>query len=86
MSEQSAPWFRRNERGIGPGLPIHRNGWILLGAYVAFLILFPWPLEAWLGYPPETLERFITMLAVTIPVFVLAWKKTARETRHWSDE
>jgi len=41
----SAPWFRHNERGFGPGLPIHRNGWIALGSYVFLLIVFPWPLE-----------------------------------------
>ena len=71
------PWFRRNERGgKGPGLPIHRNGWILLGFYVAYLFLFPFGLEYWFGYPPETMERFIAILAVTIPVYVLAWKKT----------
>jgi hypothetical protein len=80
------PWFRRNERGIGPGLPIHRNGWILLGAFVAYLIVFPAALEAYLGYPAGTRLRFIAILAVTIPVFVLAWRKTAPERRHLSED
>ena len=70
------PWFRQKERGIGPGLPIHRNGWILLGLYVAFLIVFPGPLEYWLGYPPDTLTRVLTMLAVTLPVGWLAFNRT----------
>lgn len=75
------PWFRRHGRGLGPGLPIHRNGWILLGAYVGFLILFPLPLEYVLGYPPDTWARALTMLAVTIPVGWIALQRTDRSER-----
>jgi hypothetical protein len=82
----SAPWFRRNERNGSPGLPIHRNGWILLGAFVAYLIAFPVMLEWLLGYPPEFRERAIAIIVVTAPVLMLAWKKTAPEKRHLSDD
>jgi hypothetical protein len=82
----SQPWFRRNERGIGPGLPIHRNGWILLGGFVAYLVVFPLLLEWLLGRPPGTPERFFAIVIVTAPVFLLAWRKTATETHHWPDE
>ena len=72
------PWFRRNVRsGRGFGLPIHRNGWILLGAYIAYIALFPLGLEYWFGYPPDTTERFIAIIAVSIPVLLIALKKTA---------
>lgn len=33
------PWFAPKSNGYGAGMPIHRNGWILLGAYVAGLLL-----------------------------------------------
>lgn len=72
----NTPWFRHNERGIGPGRPIHRNGWILLGAYVGILIVFPVLLEAALGYPPGTTERFIFIVSVTVPFAWLAMRKT----------
>jgi len=83
----SEPWFRHNERGIGPGLPIHRNGWITLGSYIFLLINFPWPLEMWLGYDPRSTQRFAAMIALTIPFGFIAWKKTdggwgRRETRY----
>jgi hypothetical protein len=82
----NTPWFRRNERGAGPGMPIHRNGWILLGGFVVYLIVFPLLLEWVLGYPPEMLERAIAILVVTVPVMLLAWRKTAPEKRHLSDD
>ena len=72
------PWFRRKERGIGPGLPIPRNGWILLGLYVGFLIVFPIPLEYWLGYPPDMLTRVLTMAAITLPMGWIAFSRTER--------
>jgi hypothetical protein len=72
------PWFRRNERGLGLGLPIHRNGWILLGAYVGFLIAFQIPLEYLLGHAPDTLTRALTMLAVTIPFAWIVLQRTER--------
>ena len=70
------PWFRHNRRGFGPGLPVHRNGWIALGAYVALLILFPWPLEYFLGYPPGTVARFLTILALSTAFGIVAYFKT----------
>jgi hypothetical protein len=83
----SEPWFRRNERGIGgPGMPIHRNGWILLGGFVAYLITFPLLLQVLLGYPPGTPERFFAIIGVTVPVFLIAWRKTAPEKRHLSED
>jgi len=67
-------------------MPIHRNGWILLGGFVVYLIVFPLLLEWLLGYPPEMLERAIAILVVTVPVMLLAWRKTAPEKRHLSDD
>lgn len=72
----SEPWFRRNQRGYGPGLPIHRNGWIVLGTYVAALVAFPWVLQAWLGYDPRSYQRFAVILLISIPFFVILWRKT----------
>ena len=76
----SEPWFRPNQRGYGPGLPIHRNGWIILGAYIVALIGFPWALEWWLGYDPTTRHRFYAILAISIPFGVIVWRKT---DGHW---
>jgi hypothetical protein len=72
----SEPWFRRNQRGYGPGLPIHRNGWIALGTYIAALIGFPWGLEAWLGYDPRSYQRFAAIILISIPFVVVLWRKT----------
>lgn len=72
----SEPWFRRNQRGYGPGLPIHRNGWIVLGTYVAALVAFPWVLQAWLGYDPRSYQRFTAIILISIPFFVILWRKT----------
>jgi hypothetical protein len=69
-------WFRHNERGFGPGLPIHRNGWIVLGSYLVILVSFPWLLEAWLGYDPRSYQRFLFMVLVTIPFGYVAWRRT----------
>ena len=72
------PWFRRNARsGRGFGLPIHRNGWILLGAYMVYLALFPLALELWLGYPPGRIARLLAIVLISIPVLIIVLKKTA---------
>jgi hypothetical protein len=79
----SDPWFRRNQRGYGPGLPIHRNGWITLGTYVAALMAFPWALQAWLGYDPHSYQRFIAIVLISIPFAFVLWRKTdGRWGRH----
>jgi hypothetical protein len=84
------PWFQHNQRGFGPGRPIHRNGWIALGSYVFLLIVFPWPMQMWLGYDPNSLQRFIAILAITIPFGIVAWKKTeggwGLKERQYEDE
>ncbi len=72
----SEPWFRRNQRGYGPGLPSHRNGWIALGTYVAILVAFPWALEWWLGYDPRSTQRFTVIILISIPFGVILWRKT----------
>ncbi len=33
------PWFEPKTYGFGAGLPIHRNGWIALGAYIGGMLL-----------------------------------------------
>ncbi len=77
----SEPWFRRNQRGYGPGLPIHRNGWIALGTYVAVLVAFPWGLEAWFGYDPRSTQRFAVIILISIPFGIVLWRKTDGQWR-----
>jgi hypothetical protein len=79
----SDPWFRPNQRGFGPGLPIHRNGWIVLGAYIAALIAFPWVLEWWIGYDPRSHQRFLAIIAISIPFAIVVWRKT---DGHWKKD
>ena len=76
-------WFRPNQRGFGPGLPIHLYGWITLGAYVAALVAFPWALEWWLGYDPNSVQRFIAILLITFPFGLVVWRKT---DGHWKKD
>ncbi|MEE8439866.1 MAG: hypothetical protein V3S07_09775 [Micropepsaceae bacterium] len=86
----SKPWFRRNRRGYGPGLPIHRNGWIALGFYVAILVAFPWILELRLGYDPRSYQRFAVIILISIPFGFVLWRKTdagwGRRDRNFEDD
>ena len=86
----SEPWFRRNRRGYGPGLPIHRNGWIALGIYVAILVAFPWILELRLGYDPRSYHRFTVIILISIPFGIVLWRKTdgrwGRRDRNFEDD
>jgi hypothetical protein len=73
-------WFRHNARSRGPGLPIHTNGWILLGAWVSYMLLYPFAFEYAYGTPPNLIARAILIAVVTIPALMLARRKTAPPT------
>jgi hypothetical protein len=73
----SAYWFRANERSRGPGLPMHTNGWILLGAWVSYMLLYPFAFEYVTGEPPDLLARAVLIAVVTVPALWLAMRKTA---------
>jgi len=81
-------WFEPKRYGYGAGLPIHRNGWIALGSYVAVIILMAAAIGPLAAASP---------LLIFVPVGVIAgatlWfvPLTERRTRggwrwRWGDE
>lgn len=61
MFEDSKPWFRAKRYGLGAGLPIAWQGWVLLAAHVGLI----------LGVAQLLADRPMLLLAIVIPVALL---------------
>ena len=78
----SRAWFRPKTRGYGAGRPIHWKGWALLAAFIAAIIVFPFPLEYYLGRPANSLERLAVIIAIAVP-FIWIIKRKTEGGWHW---
>lgn len=69
-------WFRPKEKGIGAGVPTNWKGWALFSAYLASILAIPTAFELVLGHQASVVDRAIAVVAISVPVFYVAWKKT----------
>ena len=69
-------WFRPKRHGIGIGVPLNWKGWALVGAYIAVMLALPSLYEPYFGYPDTLPVRIFGVIAVSIPFFYVAEKKT----------
>ena len=78
MSDDAPEWFAPKRYGYGAGLPIAWQGWAVIAAYVAILLVA-------MRFVPS---RPIVILAVIVPATVTLLVIAARTTRggwrwHW---
>ena len=78
MSDDGPEWFAPKRYGYGAGLPVAWQGWAVIAAYVAILLVA-------MRFVPS---RPIVILAVIFPATVTLIVITARTTRggwrwHW---
>ena len=57
-------------------MPVHRNGWMLLAAYVAIMFSLPKILTQIYGYEPGFPIRLVVVGALSVAFGYVAMKKT----------
>lgn len=76
--QNPSPWFAARRFGLGVGLPVAWQGWLLLGSYLAALAGIKWlDHAAWSGGKSF---GFALLLPLTAIFLVIAKKRTARKT------
>ena len=69
-------WFKPKQRGIGAGVPISWKGWALFAGLLATILSVPALITLYLGYEGSVPLRLGVVVLVSIPFFVVAWRKT----------
>jgi hypothetical protein len=69
-------WFRPKQRGIGAGVPISWKGWALFAVYAGSILAIPHTLQLMIGHEGTVPLRLLCVVAISIPFFFIAWKKT----------
>jgi hypothetical protein len=76
LPEPSKPWFAAKRIGYGSGLPIAWQGWLVLGVYLAVVLVAPFVLPL--------LAQLVTILIATALLVGICARKTQGGWR-WRD-
>ncbi len=72
MTDKPEFWFPRKKYGMGWGLPVTWQGWVVFLSYILLSILGSFVLTD----PPHRLPFFIGyMIVLTVVLVVICWKK-----------
>ncbi|MGY3265561.1 hypothetical protein [Lysobacter sp. HA35] len=75
MNEQPRYWFPAKKFGVGFGLPVAWQGWVVIGLYVAALAM------VYVRFPPDTdaVPFYAGVLAATSALVLIVWFKGDRK-------